>query len=383
MFRVGVLAFTALLASFSFARAIKSDYREVRGIKYPEFGENGRRPVYSRTLSPRDSSEPLPGYSELVEYVLPSPNQLDAGSCLYMSLTGIAEWWLARRSPQVSRASEGPLDLSERFLMNLADRASSNNNVIKNWKTDSILAFNKGGRAALNRDYPFTMGWYKSGENGYEKAVANSAGAEYGPSFNWIDDLDSYRGIGVLLPRFRRDVLFADPESNQWNVGVMPANIVETVKEALRRNQAPVHVLYNHYGYWHANIVLGYDDELKREGCPFVTRFREQQANEAKKLRQEAQRTNDPKQRETLLARATKFEGTVRKFDASWRARGGCRGQGAFYVRDSIYDDPNAPAYDYDRLKKGEEEPYSKRIVMLEYEWLQHMANHAIQILIQ
>ena len=97
----------------------------------------------------------LGGFDKLVPFVLPSPNQEGAGSCLYMATTGVAEWWLARLNPTLSRAPDGPLDLSERHLMNLAggrgneqeDKAD-----LPNWRTDSIYLFNQvlvlGGAAA-------------------------------------------------------------------------------------------------------------------------------------------------------------------------------------------------------------------------------------------
>ena len=71
----------------------------------------------------------LQGFNELVPYVLPSPQQEDAGSCLYMSLTGIAEWWLARLNPAVSRRPNGPLDLSERHLINISENKKYQKNV--------------------------------------------------------------------------------------------------------------------------------------------------------------------------------------------------------------------------------------------------------------
>ena len=354
------------------------------GLKYPNSKAEGEKPVLSSVLGPGQGQDlgALPGFSELLPFVLPSPDQEEAGSCLYMSLTGVAEWWLARLSPREPRVSEGPLDLSERHLMNLAGIEESGNGVA-NWKTDSIRLFNARQEGWRNRSYRFTKGWYRDSASGYVPAAPNSAGAAYDTSYNWIDGTSTAGQIEkVRLPNFSPNVLFADPESNQWNVGVMPSEITQRVKNLLQRNRAPVHVIYNHYGYWHAVFIVGYDDAGDTQGCPFVKGARAYYPEEVADLKKELAETVDQSRRETLLARIAKFETTIRKLDRSIAARGECNARGVFYVRDSIYGVAGEPLYDYDRSRTGEESPYSKPIIYREYRWLEHFANHATQILV-
>ncbi len=272
------------------------------GVKWPNSPAEGTRPIetYAELADAK-----LGGYVELLPFVLPSPDQEDAGSCLFMSLTGIAEWWLARTNPELSRAHDGPIDLSERYLMNLSGQ-NEDAAQVANWRTDSIFLYNAAGHGVLNREYRFTKGWYvfDAGENPVA-SNASAAGAEFGATFNWIDQTSTIApGSFVSLPRFEREVLFADPTSNQWNTGVMPSDIVERVKSKLRSRQAPVNVIYNHFGYWHSVYVVGFDDTMSSNGCKFVEGFDGYMPQEAADLRAQAAQTTDEKEKAALLARA-------------------------------------------------------------------------------
>lgn len=324
----------------------KNERSTVQGVKYPNSPEEGQVAIVDSAEILTDNYK---GFNELVPYATASPDQEDAGSCLYMSLTGVVEWWLARLNPNASRSHDGPIDLSERYSMNLA---GANNGGVSNWKTDSIYMFNSSKQSVRNSAYRFTKGWFKTDANGRRVPTqANTRGAEYSTSYNWIDETSKINSGFVNLPTFKRDILFADPASNQWNVAVMPADIVSQVQKKLKERKAPVNVIYNHIGYWHAVYIVGFDDELESD-CPFVSRF------------QEYLKDN------TLYAK---------KFNNAYKAGGGCRGKGMFYVRDSIYTNADDP-YDYDKTKPGNEGAYSKTIVLREYEWLRYMANHAVQI---
>jgi hypothetical protein len=349
----------------------------VEGLKYPNDPREGDEAVETPALV--KSVDQLGGFSELVPYALSSPDQQDAGSCLYMSLTGIAEWWLARLHPQISRAPDGPIDLSERYLMNLAGFEEADNGV-KNWKTDSVYLFNKSPGGVLNSEYRFTKAWVKSANSGFERAPANAPGAEYTTSVNWIDESSNVAKDYVALPRFEREVLYADPASNQWNVGLLDQHMIDRVKQKLQERKAPVHVIYNHFGYWHAVFIVGFDDAADNGHCAFVERFRSYMKEQPLKLREQARETNDASERSSLEARALKFDETSRKLETAYARQGGCHPKGVFYVRDSIYSDPSEPLYDYDPSQKGEETPYSKRIILREYDWLRYMANHVTQI---
>lgn len=374
--------FGLFTSSSVFAAAARSDLRgSVTGWKFPNSPEEGRGPVGVSAFLPSAGN---PGVSELVPYIHRSPDQEEAGSCLYMSLTGIAELYLARAYPKVPRIPNGDLDLSERWLMNIAGIEEAGNGV-ENWKTDSVYLFNnpKGGNSemVLNRDYPFAKGWYQRNSEGeVVKSRKGVKGAEYDATYSWIDDRKlAARAPRVQLPRLSREVLFADPEDNQWNTGVMPAGIVEKIKEAVRAKK-PVHVIYNHFGYWHANFIVGYDDSFDNKSCKFVSDFIAYMKREEQGLRDKAAGSKDLKERERLLARAAKFADAHQGAEQSWARLGGCEKRGAFYVRDSIYGEVGGPVYDYDPSETSDDAPYAKPIVMLEYDWVRTMANHAVVI---
>lgn len=356
--------------------------RSLMGVKFPNSAEEGDTPVVTTAWAPAGDVSQYPGYSELIPYVLRSPHQEEAGSCLYMSLTGVAEFFLARLNPNASRAPEGPLDLSERYLMNVAGVEESQNGVA-NWKTDSVFLLNNAGRLALNSDYRFTKGWVTTDAAGeYVKAAPQSKNAWYDTRYNWINEMNRATQF-VSLPKFQRDVLFADPASDQWNVAVMPADIIERIKTALRTRQAPVHIIYNHYGYWHAVYIIGYDDEADSKNCGFTTKFMSHMEQKVIDLRAQAESAKDQAERDRLNRAADKAERISNKVNAAWKTGGGCSPKGMFYVRDSIYTDQGGPVYDYDLSITGDEYPYSKTIVMHEYDWIRYMANHATQIYLQ
>ncbi len=362
-----------------YQRTDRSELRWTEGVKYPEADELGREPVFNFSLSAPLNA--LGGFNELLPYLLRSPDQQDAGSCLYMANTGVAEWWLARLSPEKSRDPNGPLDLSERYLMNVAGIEEAENGV-QNWRTDTIYLFNSfGNRGILNSTYPFAMGWYKEDSEGQlVQSHQLEQGAQYGATYSWINELSTIQGGEVSLPSFQRDVLFKDPESNQWNVGIVSNDLVSEVKRLLNERKAPIQVIYNHFGYWHANLILGYDDGTKLEDCPMVQRSRRYFPSEIERLRRLLARTDDPQKQETLRKRIEKFSKTVRDLEGAYESQGGCRNEGVFYVRDSIYADKDGPIYDYDRSSEQENSPYAKRVVLLEYDWLVYLANHVTQI---
>ena len=380
MLKLNVAAFLFVFSfsSAAFGAAHRSGLPSVTGWKFPNTPAEGRAPVGVTVSLPGAGS---PGYSELVPFILHAPDQEEAGSCLYMSLTGIAELWLARLNPGLSREPEGPLDLSERYLMNLAGLEEDENGM-ENWKTDSIFLFNNhGSETYLNRDYPFAKGWFRRDEQGdIVKSRKGAKGAEYDATYSWIDERKKLDGVAkVKLPKFSREVLFADPEDNQWNTGIMPAGMVDRIKAALR-DKKPVHVIYNHFGYWHANIILGYDDTFDNQDCKFVRDFVAYMKKEEQGLRDKAASVKDPAERKALLDRAAKFADAHQGTEQHWARIGGCEKRGAFYVRDSIYGEQGGPIYGYDTKDTSDDAPYSKRVVMLEYDFVRTMANHVTVI---
>jgi hypothetical protein len=322
------------------------------------------------------------GFNEMLPYVFHSPNQEDAGSCLYMSATGIVEWWMAKLYPKAPRRMDGSIDLSERYAMNLHGMMSKE---LPNWRTDIIQIFNQGNRALKNSAYRYTKDWYKDSERGYVQTDADQSGAQFGTPFNWIADKEQINqaetGDWVELPTFKRRVLFEDPAKNQWNIGVTPLNIAEQVKEALRKYKAPVHVIYNHYAYWHAVYIAGYNDNARTD-CEFSEGFVPYMSDTVDKYRRNAEAATNPKEREKYLRYASKFQIQVDKAKKRWKEIGGCSGKGVFYVRDSLSSEESEGEYDYNLNENGEERFYSKSIVFRSYEWLQMFANNVTQVTI-
>lgn len=324
----------------------------------------------------------LGGYNELVPYVLRSPHQEDSGACLYMSLTGIAEWWLARLNPSMSRKPNGPLDLSERYLINASDNKKYTAGV-EDWRTDSIQIFNETGQSALNSQYPFTKGWYRlDGEGEVQPAAPYATDSEYGVNINWFDQLKTIRGRLVRLPRFKRDIIFADPEQNEWNVGLNPPNIVERVKGALQTNKAPIQVIYNHESVWHSVYLVGYDDERPNRNCGFVEGSIRYFGELVEEFTKAAGAAKTEKERKKYLKKARIQGDNQKKLTKSYRSAGGCRGQGVFYVRNSEFYGREG-SYDYFTDSPDDARPYAPSLLLLEYEWLEHLANHIVQITVE
>ena len=284
-----------VLVSLTFSAFAEKETRsglKVMGVKYPNIPgsvEEGFAPVSTPALYENVTHLDDSGFNDLTPFLLASPNQEDAGSCLYMAHTGIAEWWLAKLHPHISRAADGPIDLSERYTMNIAT-----SDAVKNWKTDTIYAFNNLHQGVKNTSYRYTKGWYGQDANGDIVARSGAGeGNEYGTYINWVKNTESITDGFVDLPHFERDIIFADPKSNQWNVDVMPDDIVTRVKLALLSKKAPVMVIYNHYGYWHAVMVVGFDDKRSSEGCEFTTEFSPYMNKKAKDYDAQAERTDD------------------------------------------------------------------------------------------
>lgn len=322
------------------------------------------------------------GYDALLPFVLASPDQIDAGSCLHMSITGIAEWWLARIFPAMSREPDGPIDLSERLTMNEAGY-EEDDAYLANWRTDAMFLFNRmRGRAVQNRSYRFTKGWYTGSlhDGTARPAAPDEPDARYDESFNWLDQRQKIQGGWVMLPPFDRIIIHMDQGRDQWAIGGAPADIVERVKVHLQRNQAPVQVIYNHNGYWHSVFIVGFNDNTDNGDCAWTQDFRKTISERAAEFQQNADNAATPGERDYWQVRADRAASTSTRIEDLWTQRGGCSSdKGVFYVRDSIYPDTDGPMYDYDPSKTGEESPYSRKIVLKEYDWLRYFANHVVQ----
>ncbi len=280
--------------------------------------------------------------TEMIPFVLASPNQFDAGSCLFMATTGVAEILMNQHTPLDDIQYLGDTDLSERFLMNA-------NNFVPAFETlwvlsDLIYTYNYLGGSMLDRDYPMATDL----NGGYIEVY-----------YSWTNDLpDDWEDQLVETPEFERTTIFIDPlknDSSQWNVALMDETTVEQIKYELRTKNAPVMIVYNHYLYWHADIIVGYDDTVETDGCPMVN---------------------------SMLSHFTSegADGYVTKIENHMEEIGGCTDMGIFYVRDSI-DEGGAEELTYNY---GGPYPYSdkysKRIIERTYNWVKFLANHAYAI---
>ena len=183
--------------------------------------------------------------------------------------------------------------------------------------------------------------------------------AYFSAYYSWLDlRPEGWEEMMVETPRAARTVILVDPDRDQnsyWAVALGDDEVVEQIKYELRTKRAPVMVVYNHYLYWHADIIVGYDDTRETNGCPMVEAsldYFDQQG-------------------------ATSY---VNQIESHIDELGGCTNQGIFYVRDSIYDGTDdEPMYEYSE-EHGYMQPYSRRIIERSYNWVKFLGNHAYSI---
>ncbi len=293
---------------------------------------------------------------ELLPYVLASPNQYDAGSCLFMATTGSMEILLNQGEDEDDIEYWGDTDLSERFLMNASDYVG--NDVVDWVLSDLIYAYEDLGGSMLDRDYPFQAGYIKDGVYGVTEASPTEPGAYFSCYFSWINHLpDDWEEMLVDTPPAERTVVFIDPDkdgNSQWAVALGDEEVIEQIKYELRTKNAPVMVVYNHFLYWHADIIVGYDDTVEY-GCPMVNQSIQYFNNNG----------------------AAAYSNQI---EAHMEEEGGCRDKGIFYVRDSIYDGGDEePMYEYSE-QYGFEDRYSQRIIQRSYDWVKYLGNHAYTV---
>ncbi len=351
------------------------DSRYIIGAKYPNSTSEGSTPVYTKAIAP-DSDSFKGGYNDLLKHVLPAPDQENAGSCLFMSSTGTVEWWYSKLNPQI--VNKADKDLSERYFMNLSKEGLDDD--LEYWPTDMIYALNKRGKIYRNEDYRYTKGWYKRVNGKRVPALANEDKAFYSIAYSWISLYDDLTAPMIKLPKFEREIIFKDPSANRWNVTTAPKDIVQKIKDMINKRNAPVLAIYNHVGYWHANMIVGYNDNASTEGCPFVSSYDQRMNARADEIDDEANQATTDKERRKLIRKAKKFRSRGKQVSDSLASSGGCRDKGVFYVRDSIYSDPDMPLYDYDLNNTGEETNLNAPVILREYEWAEHLINHAYQI---
>lgn len=346
------------------------------GQKYPDREESlsveDKIVTLSFTLMGKEGGS-RGAYKQLEAFVLSSPNQEEAGSCLYMASTGAMEILVNQLKGIGSvPVNEGSSDFSERFLMNVTNPSNPD----FNWRTDTVLNFNEVRGGLLNQTYRFTKGWYKEDEQGegLVKAKADDVDAKYDTYYNWIDELpkgDALTSKLIPVPLVDREILFKDTQNDVWNTGVMDDRVIDSIKKQIVKRDAPVLVIYNHFGYWHAVLIVGFDDNQISDGCSFVDRWI---THMTKKYEEFLQSSN-----ESYKNKGIRYKKLVDRV-VSKKAIYGCSSKGVFQIRDSIYTGTADHIYDYDLTQTGEESPYSQKIVEKSYDWLKYLGNHAYVI---
>lgn len=196
------------------------------------------RPDTNRPTDPNSINEITDHSVQLKGYMLPSPDQLGAGSCLYMSATGIGEYLINKSKGIVNPQVGGATDLSEQWTINLSKTVQLGNNY-----TDAPELLARAG--AL----PDSRMKFKA----------------YGSS-SWMNE-PGVGGRGTeTLPPHHKDVLFnGGGEGSQNAYGQMRPADLERIKKYLREQQSPVLFVYKPptANWWHANIITGYNDKTR------------------------------------------------------------------------------------------------------------------------
>lgn len=323
------------------------------------------------------------GFNDLLPFVTATVDQEEAGSCLYMSHTGVIEWWLNF----IGKDNHTPIDLSERYYMALKTE-NIGSKFISNWRTDNIYRVNANPYFFTNKQYPFTKSYFTTDPQTQDRIVAGptTQDATYNAEFNWISFKskvdEKYLSSKINLPKFKREIIYKDKDDDQWSVAGAPSDIIEKIKAALIKNKAPVNVIYNHHGFWHAVIIVGFNDNAPTLNCPFASGYPDFMNKMAKEQEDEADKTNDEKVAKKLRSSARIKRSKANQVAAKFEQIGGCHEKGVFYVRDSINPDPLMPLYDYDTTQIGEEEYMNSPVIFREYEWFQTTGNHVFQILL-
>ncbi|MBF0297472.1 MAG: hypothetical protein HQK51_02055 [Oligoflexia bacterium] len=292
------------------------------------------------------SSNLLPtSHTNLFPFILSSPLQEEAGSCLYMASTGAAEIILNKKLNQANSKMDGDTDLSERFLMNISTETPD-------FAVNTFEKFNVVEGGMLNRDYRFTKGYYSRDENG--NILRDVHSSLYGTSYNWIEEVPSdYKLKLVKIPYLKRKDIFVNGYG-PWDIGVMNDDVVKNIKHYLAKYNSPILFIYNHYNYWHAVLIVGYDDSVYVGNCPFVY----------------SSRKYFLEQNERSL---------VEKIDSALK-RKDCKEYGVFYIRDSLLHASN-DTYVYDRNAGSRGiGHYAEKIIKQSYDWARVLGNTAYMI---
>ena len=183
-------------------------------------------------------------YTELVDYVIESPNQGDTATCLFMGSTGAMEILLNKKHGLKDQRPGDRFDLAEQFLIHQ-----------RNWKVskhrfeNQILKFN-WGEAIHASHMPFAA-WNPDGSVN-QSVWRKPAGFSTLPR--------------IVVPPIETERLFVKGR-NRWSTQVLKPEDVETIKQALWKYKSPILINYNDEYFWHVITIVGYDDHTQDAPC--------------------------------------------------------------------------------------------------------------------
>lgn len=176
-------------------------------------------------------------YTELLDYVVPAPDQGGSNACLYVASTGAMEIIANKKEGIKNPEAFSKFDLSETYLIH-APEANVRNKSFWEWP---VLKFNTGFGIHIN-DWPFAP-WN---------------GSQEGTVWNYRKWNDLPK---VTLPKVETIPLFIIGE--MWSTNVLKPKHVQMIKEALWKHKAPVLVNYHDDNFsWHVILIVGYDDDM-------------------------------------------------------------------------------------------------------------------------
>ncbi|MBF0362030.1 MAG: hypothetical protein HQK49_13525 [Oligoflexia bacterium] len=279
-------------------------------------------------------------YNELIDYIIPSPDQKKSGSCLYMASTGAVEIAVNKfynlKNPEI----DGPYDLAEVYALR-GDLVVSS----KSWYENPTLVFNSG--SVLSRDFPYNPETFWN---------------DYPPTNHLIDlppidTLTLFKSVGIQ-------------EHSRLSFGVLNENHILQIKNYLVQYRSPLVVIYRdagfepqygHWDTWHTVVIVGYDDNSTEPPLPatsFTSPLSEDESADALRC-------------PTVYRTFSGFgEEDAAKLRTVIKSGGGCREKGVFLIRDS--EEPETP-----------ENPRVPKYTSRSYDWLKYMGNHGFVVYVK